>query len=404
MREWLILIGILVIAGVLADGYRRMRLARKRSSEISFGLEEVKGYDDDFSSELPNGGARPRSLKESILPERSGKKDSARTRVEPGFSGGDYSDGYSEEPVEEPPVYRESLRHRHRHPVEEAKLHTEENSAGNSVAGKKAKAQSALDLDESVPVLMNLDDSQQPLRGKCLSSSENDLQTEGFSRADGLSRIDGSAPSARAHETSRLDVESEELVGRPRVTTSQGRAQNQDRGVSARERSNPQKELNLGWREKAEKLKDRPPAHEVIVINVLSKGGGTFAGEQLMQSMLASGMRFGDMSIFHRYANADGTGKILFSMANGIKPGTFVIDNLEETETPALSLFMSLPGPEKPMQAFAQMEEVARRLALDLGGELKDEQFSVMTQQTLEHCRQRIREYERKQLAKQPVH
>ncbi|WBA80376.1 cell division protein ZipA C-terminal FtsZ-binding domain-containing protein [Endozoicomonas sp. GU-1] len=50
------------------------------------------------------------------------------------------------------------------------------------------------------------------------------------------------------------------------------------------------------------------------------------------------------------------------------------------------------------------MEETARRLALDLGGELKDEQFSVMTQQTLEHCRQRIREYERKQLAKQPVH
>ena len=44
------------------------------------------------------------------------------------------------------------------------------------------------------------------------------------------------------------------------------------------------------------------------------------------------------------------------------------------------------------------MEESAKQLALDLGGELKDEHYSVMTQQTLEHCRQRIRDYERKRL------
>ena len=404
LREWLILIGILVIAGVLADGYRRMRLARKRSSEISFGLEEVKGYDDDFSSELPNGGARPSSLKETLLQEGFAKKDPARTRVEPGFSGEGYSDDYSEEPVEEASVYPESLRQCHRHFAEEAELHAEERSVRDSTSGEKARAQRALDLDEPVPVLMNLDESQQSAKGKRHSSAEGQLQTEGFSQTEEFLRVEGSDRSVRSRETSRLDAEPEEIVGRPRVAASQGKAPIQERDVSARESSNPQKELNLGGREKAEKLKDRPPASEVIVINVLSKGGGIFAGEQLMQSMLASGMRFGDMSIFHRYANADGTGKILFSMANGVKPGTFTIDNLEATETPALSLFMSLPGPEKPMQAFALMEETARRLALDLGGELKDEQFSVMTQQTLEHCRQRIREYERKQLAKQPVH
>ncbi len=398
LREWLILIGILVIAGVLVDGYRRMRLARKRSSEISFGLEEVKGYDDDFSSELPNGGARPSSLKEALLKEGFAKKDPARTRVEPGFSGGDYSDGYSEEPVEEVPVYPESLRQRHHHTTEEDELHAEESSARDSTSGEKVRTQRALDLDEPVPVLMNLDESQQPSRSKRFSSAGDKLPAEDFSQAEGSDR------SVRSREASRLDAEPEEIVGRPRVAASQGKAPIQERDVSARESSNPQKELNLGGREKAEKLKDRPPVSEVIVINVLSKGGGIFAGEQLMQSMLSSGMRFGDMSIFHRYANADGTGKILFSMANGVKPGTFTIDNLEATETPALSLFMSLPGPEKPMQAFALMEETARRLALDLGGELKDEQFSVMTQQTLEHCRQRIREYERKQLAKQPVH
>ncbi|MEP3563426.1 MAG: cell division protein ZipA, partial [Marinobacter sp.] len=33
----------------------------------------------------------------------------------------------------------------------------------------------------------------------------------------------------------------------------------------------------------------------------------------------------------------------------------------------------------------------------NMGGELKDERRSVMTPQTIEHCRQRIREFERKQ-------
>ncbi len=394
LRDWLILIGILVIVGVLADGYRRMRLARKRASELSFGLEEVKGYDDDFSSELPNGGARSSPPNESFS-----RKDQPRGRVEPGFSSADYSEDYAKKE----PVYPESLRQRHHSKSPNAEPEAEaypDEPADTQEFAEKAKSQRALDLDEPVPVLMNLDESQQSGRAKRF------LPSEDFSHAEGFPRAEDSDRSVRSREASRLSAEPEEFVSRPRVAPGQDKAPIQEREVSARGNPNPQKELNLGrsQREKPEKLKDRPPASEVIVINILARGGDIFNGEQLMQSMLSSGMRFGDMSIFHRYTNADGTGKILFSMANGVKPGTFTIDNLEATETPALSLFMGLPGPEKPMQAFALMEETARRLALDLGGELKDEQFSVMTQQTLEHCRQRIREYERKQLAKQPVH
>lgn len=382
LREWLILIGILIIIGVLADGYRRMRLARKRSSEISFGLEEVKGYGDDFSSELPNGGARPSLLKEGFV-----RKDPVRTRVEPGFSGGgDYGE-------DELTTYQENVSQRQQ-PLKATIAGTEDMedaSSGETVAEERSRNQRVLDLDEPVPILMNQEELSQPV------SVGGESCEGGFARAD---------RPVRMREASKLQTGPEELVSRPVSVSSQGKAPIQEREVSARGAGNPQKELNLGGsqREKTEKLKDRPPAREVIVMNVLAKGGGIFTGDQLMQSMLASGMHFGDMSIFHRYSHPDGTGKILFSMANGVKPGTFIIDHLETTETPALSLFMSLPGPDKPMQAFALMEETARRLALDLGGELKDEQFSVMTQQTLEHCRQRIREYERKQLARQPVH
>ena len=49
------------------------------------------------------------------------------------------------------------------------------------------------------------------------------------------------------------------------------------------------------------------------------------------------------------------------------------------------------------LQAFEFMLETAQCVVRNLGGELKDERRSVMTPQTIEHCRQRIREFERKQ-------
>ena len=49
-----------------------------------------------------------------------------------------------------------------------------------------------------------------------------------------------------------------------------------------------------------------------------------------------------------------------------------------------------------------QMADTARAIAETLNGELKDEQRSVMTRQTLEHCRQRIRDFERTRLFRRP--
>lgn len=52
------------------------------------------------------------------------------------------------------------------------------------------------------------------------------------------------------------------------------------------------------------------------------------------------------------------------------------------------------------MEAFNIMADTAMAIADHLGGELKDEHRSVMTAQTLEHCRQRIRDFERKLLSR----
>jgi cell division protein ZipA len=140
------------------------------------------------------------------------------------------------------------------------------------------------------------------------------------------------------------------------------------------------------------------PVEEVLVINVIARGEGGFKGSALLQNILESGLRFGEMDIFHRHESMAGNGEILFSMANGVKPGTFDLDDIEHFSTRAVSFFLGMPGPRHPKQAFDLMIAAARKLAHELDGELKDDQRSVMTAQTIEHYRQRIAEFERRQL------
>ena len=143
------------------------------------------------------------------------------------------------------------------------------------------------------------------------------------------------------------------------------------------------------------------PMEELLVINVVCRDPQGFKGPELLQSILESGLRFGDMDIFHRHESMAGHGEVLFSMANGVKPGTFDLDDIDLFTTRAVSFFLGLPGPRHPKQAFDVMIAAARKLAHELDGELKDDQRSVMTAQTIEHYRQRITDFERRHLTKQ---
>ena len=109
------------------------------------------------------------------------------------------------------------------------------------------------------------------------------------------------------------------------------------------------------------------------------------------------------MSIFHRHEEDDLLSPIQFSVANAVEPGYFDPDTLDEIATPGVSFFMSLPGPKNYMQAFDYMLETAQCFARNLKGDLKDEDRSMMTAQTIKHCRQQIKEFERKQLSKSRV-
>lgn len=142
-------------------------------------------------------------------------------------------------------------------------------------------------------------------------------------------------------------------------------------------------------------LSEREAAQEVFVIHVFNKQG--LAGIDLRRVFNACDMRFGEMNIFHRFEKANAQGKIQFSVANSLEPGSFDLDTLDELTTTGISLFMSLPGPDKAMEAFDAMAEVALVFARNFNANLCDECHSDLNPQTLEHYRQRIRDFSRKQ-------
>ena len=139
---------------------------------------------------------------------------------------------------------------------------------------------------------------------------------------------------------------------------------------------------------------------EVFMINVVARSPQGFRGEDILHILLACDLRFGDMNFFHRHEFEAGRGAIQFSVANMMQPGVFDIDNMADFSTPGLVFFVTLPGPEDMMKAFDHMLETAQAVARNLGGDVLDESRSVMTKQTLEHCRQQIRDLERRMLAK----
>jgi len=139
---------------------------------------------------------------------------------------------------------------------------------------------------------------------------------------------------------------------------------------------------------------------EIIVVNAVSKDPLGFNGEELLHILLTCDLRFGKMNIFHRYEKSNAKGAVQFSVANSVEPGTFDLNNMRSFKTPGICLFLQLPGPQDAQKALEYMVETAQCIARNLNGELRDENRSALTAQTVEHFRSRIREFDRKRMAK----
>lgn len=389
LREWLIILGLVLVAIILVDGVRRLQRQRRGlrmdlSQDID-ASEPPRDPDDiareeRMSWELPNGGARvvkgaahqrpdplytddegddaadsadDASWTDDFRAERNGRSPRDDDPLDPARSEAQPDDErFDEAPFDDEPFDDESL--------ERAPRRRDE--MGQRV--RSAFARGGARLRER---RQGRDASSRRMRGS--AHDDDPLPTPGIDWQDERP-FDESTQAAFEHPAPAR--ESDE----PRHPAVERAERGMIRGEQARSA-----------------LRD---AEEVVVISVLPKEEAGFDGIDLLQLVLACGLRLDDEGVFHRFETESSESPLQFSMVNVLKPGIFDLDDIEGQAAPGVTFLMPLPGAEAPREAFEAMYETAMVLVRNLGGELKDEHRSVMTAQTVAFARQRVNEFERR--------
>ena len=77
-----------------------------------------------------------------------------------------------------------------------------------------------------------------------------------------------------------------------------------------------------------------------------------------------------------------------------LEPGIFDLNAMGKFSTPGLSVFLSLPGPAKPLLAYELMVETAERLAERLGGEVFDDKHLQLSEESIKLNKALIQSYQ----------
>jgi cell division protein ZipA len=460
-KQWLIGIILIVIIAILIDGFRRMRRARQDSLHMSLNVKKKPAsYENKkpYGSEFPNGGARVsdktinrdridkvksqydfgRDLSEPNVKTKTAKLEESEQTVnkDQWVDDGEGDEEYYAEKWDSEYELSDELEYEVGSELDGALDANEDNAANvnndaamvadfiadeaaqliagevydhderllsatpnteqTKIAGKESKKikkenvskksankeyaepkQVPLNLEESVPVLMETVEEDER---ETITAEENDLLDDDLASPVEIRSVGKHLKPAIDPTIDDLGVGDEDNLD----TRSANRPRYQSKYFSSESKKN-----------------DAPPKTsitEVLVINVKASKASEFQGSDLLQQVLENDLRYGAMNIFHRHADEDGEGPVLFSMANMLMPGVFDLKTIDGFSTAGVSLFLTLPVfDNNNMAAFELMVNTAKALAASLGGDLKDEHRSVMTAQTIEHYRERIRDFSRRQ-------
>lgn len=136
--------------------------------------------------------------------------------------------------------------------------------------------------------------------------------------------------------------------------------------------------------------KKDPASSEVLVVNVMARAGTLIDGNDLLQALLRTGLRFGELNIFHKHNANERTGRVLFSVANAANSGTFDLNRIGDFKTIGVTFFMTTTHPSDSEIAFELMLDAAKQVQAALDADLMDEHRNILTPEEIQLYYQRI--------------
>lgn len=128
---------------------------------------------------------------------------------------------------------------------------------------------------------------------------------------------------------------------------------------------------------------------KIISFHLIAPEGEQLSGRDLQLVFDVRGYEYGDMDIFHYMKD----GRKIFSVVNGVEPGWFDLESMDGMHTPSILLFMRLPGPLAPVDAFDLMLLEGYELSKAFGALLTDHTKSPLSEQGLQLMRDDINHY-----------
>jgi cell division protein ZipA len=123
-----------------------------------------------------------------------------------------------------------------------------------------------------------------------------------------------------------------------------------------------------------------------VMMFLLAKEKRQFAGYELLQTVLAAGLRFGEGNLFHRHQFANGQGPVLCSLAAATPTGVFDLQNIGAFSVRGLCLFMQASrNPGIDQERFSIMLETARQLSEGMDAYLLDDQRQPLIEERIAH-------------------
>jgi len=128
----------------------------------------------------------------------------------------------------------------------------------------------------------------------------------------------------------------------------------------------------------------KPSSPKLLVLFLLAKEQRKLMGYELLQTILAAGLRFGEGRLFHRHQFESGQGPVVCSLATATADGTFDLQNMGAFSVHGLCLFMEASGNESiDLERFSIMMDTARQLNEGLDTHLLDDERNPWSEVSL---------------------
>ena len=373
LREYLLILATILIVGMLADGIRRTLKHKREGLKLDLMAAPPESPErKDVDGSRPVKKATPEELEPHV-------------NADPLFDSSDADQLNLWASEIKPEAMKSAGNHTSTEPTD-LDTQTDSLSEGNDPSPVPAESFD-IDIDKDAPfsvepawnessvaeVKHNLDKSESLLGEDSVNEHDADMRI----LADGLV----TQPMNEVREESLFDSTLGRIFGHLGVLDSSRVKRQQQFRV---EKENAESTTEIITELPAESATDNV-ADDLILVGIKSGRLPRLEGIDLHRACLRAGLRRTEAQVYQRFP-LDETENPLFSLVNGVEPGTFKCD-AKAIDTPIVFLITELSKQTDPVFAVNEMISGARSIARDIGGDVFDQAGTPISKEWIDFAR-----------------